>query len=121
MANIMENIISKVAELGGVEDYLEEVDYLEKAVKLRGEKHSDNKIGESIIIYKVMSYDESIEIANSIKNGKIILVNTMNLDRNIVQRLVDFISGACCMLGSTLQEVKENVYLITPYKVEICN
>ena len=62
-----------------------------------------------------------IYIKENIKNRKIVLVNTTAMETKIAQRLVDFISGACCVLGAQLQEVEQRVYLLSPSNVEVSN
>ena len=80
-----------------------------------------NSACAKIMVVKPGSYDEAREIADAIKNRKIVLVNTTAMETKTAQRLVDFISGACCVLGAQLQEVEQRVYLLSPSNVEVSN
>ena len=105
------------------EDKLEEKEDLEPIITQRGNKvvniHSTSSA--KIMVLRPSSYEEAREIADAIKNRKIVLVNTTNMETKIAQRLVDFISGACCVLGAQLQEVEQRVYLLSPSNVEVTN
>ena len=71
------------------------------------------------MITKPTNYDDAREIADAIKARKIVLVNATALETKIAQRLVDFISGSCYVLGATLQEIEQRVYLLSPSNVEV--
>ena len=120
----MSNMFGKFKEIIGLGEYddedfedLEEVEEEEEEVeevepiisKQRGNKvvNIHNSACAKIMVVKPGSYDEAREIADAIKNRKIVLVNTTAMETKIAQRLVDFISGACCVLGAQLQEVEQ--------------
>ncbi len=74
-----------------------------------------------IMVVKPTTYDESRDIAEAVKNRKICVINTNNMETKIAQRLVDFLSGAACVLGAELQEIEQRVYLLSPQNVEVSN
>lgn len=74
-----------------------------------------------VMVTKPTNYDDAREIAEAIKSRKIVLVNTNGLETKIAQRLVDFISGSCFVLGAQLQEIEQRVYLLSPSNVEVTN
>ena len=91
-------------------DEEEEVEEVEPIIsKQRGNKvvNIHNSASAKVMVVKPNSYDEAREIAEAIKNRKIVVVN--------------FISGACCVLGAQLQEVEQRVYLLSPSNVEVSN
>lgn len=107
-----------------VEEEEEEIEEFEPIIsKQKGNKvvniHSTSSA--KVMVIKPSSYDEAKEIAEAIKNRKIVLVNTTILEAKVAQRLVDFISGASCVLGANLQEVEQRVYLLSPSNVEVTN
>ena len=106
----MSNMFGKFKEIIGLGEYddedfedLEEVEEEEEEVeevepiisKQRGNKvvNIHNSACAKIMVVKPGSYDEAREIADAIKNRKIVLVNTTAMETKIAQRLVDFISG----------------------------
>lgn len=72
-----------------------------------------------IIISKPMVYDDAMEICDSLKNRKIVVINTSAIENKIAQRLLDFVSGSCYALGGELQEISKGVYLLSPSNVEV--
>ena len=78
-----------------------------------------NSASPKVMVVKPSSYEEAKEIADALKNRKIVVVNTTVLEAKVAQRLVDFISGASCVLGAHLQEIEQRVYLLSPSNVEV--
>jgi cell division inhibitor SepF len=74
-----------------------------------------------VVIIKPTDYDEAVNIADSLKNRKIVVVNTTVLDSKVAQRLLDFISGASYALGAELQQIEKGVYILSPSNVEVTN
>lgn len=132
----MSSVFGKFKEIIGLGEYEDELEELENSVeeeeiediepiisKQRGNKvvniHSSSSA--KIMVIKPNSYEEAREIADAIKNRKIVVVNTTSMETKVAQRLVDFIGGACCVLGAQLQEVEQRVYLLSPSNVEVTN
>lgn len=102
----------------------EEEEEVEPVIKT----HKGNKVVNihsnptpKIMITKPQDYDDAREISDALKNRKIVLVNATALETKIAQRLVDFVSGSCYVLGAQLQEIEHRVYLISPSNVEVTN
>ena len=130
------SMFDKFKEIIGGSDYDEDFDDIEEVEeeeeveevepiisKQRGNKvvNIHNSASAKVMVVKPNSYDEAREIAEAIKNRKIVVVNTTAMETKVAQRLVDFISGACCVLGAQLQEVEQRVYLLSPSNVEVSN
>lgn len=132
----MSSVFGKFREIIGLGEYEEEFEELENSEeeeeleeiepiisKQRGNKvvniHSSSSA--KVMVIKPNNYEEAREIADAIKNRKIVVVNTTSMETKVAQRLVDFISGACCVLSAQLQEVEQRVYLLSPSNVEVTN
>lgn len=74
-----------------------------------------------VVIIKPTDYDEAANIADDLKNRKIVVVNTTALEPRLAQRLLDFIGGASYALGGELQQVEKGVYILSPSNVEVSN
>ncbi len=59
------------------------------------------------------------EIADHMKGGRPVIVNIEGLDTGVSRRVIDFCSGLTYALGGKIKRVAEQVYLITPAKVEV--
>ncbi|MDU1566346.1 MAG: cell division protein SepF [Clostridium sp.] len=134
----MGNMFGKFKEIIGLGEYeddfedLEDTEIEEEEVQEEIEpiisKQKGNKVVNihtastaKVMVTKPTNYDDAREIADAIKARKIVLVNATTLETKIAQRLVDFISGSCYVLGATLQEIEQRVYLLSPSNVEVTN
>ncbi|EOR26738.1 hypothetical protein A500_07073 [Clostridium sartagoforme AAU1] len=134
----MGNMFGKFKEIIGLGEYddddLEDLEDVELEEEIQEEiepiisKQKGNKVVNihtastaKVMVTKPNSYDDAREIADAIKARKIVLVNATTLETKVAQRLVDFISGSCYVLGATLQEIEQRVYLLSPSNVEVTN
>lgn len=65
------------------------------------------------------SYEESLEIVNSLRDKKTVILNLHLLDAEQSQRIVDFLSGATHAIDGHQQRVGEGVFIFTPSNVSI--
>ena len=72
-----------------------------------------------VLITKPTAYEEAMEICDAIRNRRIVVVNTTNLDIRTAQRLLDFIGGSCYAIHGDIQEIEKRVYLLSPSNVEV--
>ncbi len=133
----MGSMFGKFKEIIGLGDYEDEFDDLEETEieeEIQEEiepiisKQKGNKVVNihtastaKVMVTKPTNYDDAREIADAIKARKIVLINASTLETKVAQRLVDFISGSCYVLGATLQEIEQRVYLLSPSNVEVTN
>ncbi|GAA0743737.1 cell division protein SepF [Clostridium oceanicum] len=131
-------LLNKMAGFLGLEDDLDEMDEMDEMDETIGEDESvepiissskrNNKvvsihtaISAKIKIIKPSSYEEAVDICDELKNRKIIIVNTSDLETKTAQRLLDFMGGASYALGGSLEEVEKSVYILAPSTVEVTN
>ncbi|MFD3157425.1 cell division protein SepF [Haloimpatiens sp. FM7330] len=128
-------VMNKVMGLFGFEDDYDELEQEEndnsqedevEAVELNSQKQ--NKIvnihtasSAKVVIIKPTDFDEAADICDDLKNRKIVVVNTSNLESKVAQRILDFIGGACYVLDGGLQEIEKNIYLLSPSNVSVSN
>ena len=135
----MSNMITKMKTFLGLGEYDDEldsyeeieennVDEIEDAIEpvIQNKRNSKvvnihNASSPKVTITKPVAYEEATEICDSLKNRKIVVVNTSGLEIRIAQRLLDFISGSCYALGGELQEIERGVYILSPSNVEVTN
>ncbi|WP_138204413.1 cell division protein SepF [Haloimpatiens lingqiaonensis] len=131
-------MLNKVMGIFGLEDEYEELEEDEMEVEEEKEEEIErydipnnkkqNKVvnihtnaSAKVVIVKPESFDEAAGICDDLKNRKIVVVNTSNLEGKIAQRLLDFIGGASYVLNGNLQEVERNVYILSPSNVAVSN
>ncbi|WP_058485442.1 cell division protein SepF [Defluviitalea phaphyphila] len=74
-----------------------------------------------VVITNPQKYDEAQEICDHIKSKKPVVINLENMDHDIAQRVMDFLSGACYALNGDVQRVANNIFIIAPENVDIAN
>lgn len=72
-----------------------------------------------VIVSEPTSFDDSQGIAEHLKARRQIIINMESTDKEVAQRILDFISGACYALDGRVQKVSDGVFLFAPHNVDI--
>ncbi|MBV8066970.1 MAG: cell division protein SepF [Candidatus Eremiobacteraeota bacterium] len=67
-----------------------------------------------VSLYSPRSYQDVVEIADSLRNRQVVIVNLQNADRTLLQRVVDFTSGVAYTIDGKIQKLAESIYLVVP-------
>ena len=78
-----------------------------------------NADNTEIILFKATSYDDMQEIAQHIRDRKVAVVNFDDMDKDIAQRMVDFLSGAAFALGGKPRKVSSATFIFSSSQVGI--
>jgi cell division inhibitor SepF len=70
--------------------------------------------GSQVSLYSPRSYQDVVEIADSLRNRQVVIVNLQNADRTLLQRVVDFTSGVAYTIDGKIQKLAESIYLVVP-------
>lgn len=80
---------------------------------------SASSSGLELIIRQPSSFDDSQEIVDLLKQDRAIIVNLENVDRELAQKMMDFISGAIYALDAKIHQISGCIFCISPAKVDI--
>ncbi|PKM55276.1 MAG: hypothetical protein CVU98_12490 [Firmicutes bacterium HGW-Firmicutes-3] len=72
-----------------------------------------------VVVIQPESYDEAQDICDHIKSQRPVIINLENMERNVAQRIMDFVSGSCYTLNGNLQRVTNNIFIIAPENVDV--
>jgi cell division inhibitor SepF len=75
--------------------------------------------GTEVSVYSPRSYQDVVEIADSLRNRQVVIVNLQNADRALLQRVVDFTSGVAYTIDGKIQKLAEAIYLVVPAGVAV--
>jgi cell division inhibitor SepF len=75
--------------------------------------------GTEVSVYSPRSYQDVVEIADSLRNRQVVIVNLQNADRTLLQRVVDFTSGVAYTIDGKIQKLAESIYLVVPAGVVV--
>lgn len=67
-----------------------------------------------VSVYSPRSYQDVVEIADSLRNRQVVIINLQNADRSLLQRVVDFMSGVAYTIDGKIQKLAESIYLVVP-------
>ena len=85
-------------------------------------EYADNA-GESanlkMAIYSPKTFEDVQKIIDHLKRKEPVVVELKSSDREILQRIMDFLSGAVYALSGSIANVNKNIYLLTPSGVTI--
>ena len=76
-------------------------------------------VGMEVCVIKPSSIEDEIEIADTLLNGRTVVINMEGLNVDIAQRIIDFISGATYSMNGNLQKISNYIFLATPNGVDI--
>lgn len=65
----------------------------------------------NIVVTEPRAFEDSLEIVNHLKARKTVIVNLQYLDRDVSQRVIDFVSGATLALDGSQERVGHGVFI----------
>ncbi|MDF2672671.1 MAG: hypothetical protein K0R09_936 [Clostridiales bacterium] len=74
-----------------------------------------------VILKKPGEFQDILELVDAVKSKKIVVMNMVDIDQRLAQRMIDYCVGACYALNGSFQEIAKSIYLIAPENVEISN
>jgi cell division inhibitor SepF len=77
------------------------------------------RTGTEVSVYSPRAFQDVMEVANSLRNRQVVIVNLQNADRQLLQRVVDFTSGVAYTIDGKMQKLAEAIYLIVPAGVVV--
>lgn len=72
-----------------------------------------------IVLFKAVTYDDMQEIARHIKERKVAVVNFEGMDKDVAQRMVDFLSGAVFALDGVPRKVSGGTFIFSSSQVDV--
>lgn len=79
--------------------------------------HQSNQF--KVVIVQPENYEDAQEICDHLKNKKPVVINLENIERELAQRIIDFLSGSIYALDGNIQKVTNGIFLIAPHNVDI--
>ncbi len=72
-----------------------------------------------MVLIKAASYEDMQEIANHIKARKVVVANFEDMDREVAQKMVDFLSGATFALDGVPRKVSGGTFIFSSSNVDL--
>jgi FtsZ-interacting cell division protein YlmF len=72
-----------------------------------------------MVVFQPQTYEDTQTIIDNLKSRKPVIVNLENLNTDVAQRVLDFISGAIYALDGSVRKVSKGIFLLAPKGVDI--
>lgn len=79
--------------------------------------HNNSQI--KMVLVTPQSYEEARDVCDYIRARKPVVVNLENMDHQIAQRIMDFLSGSCYSLNGDIKRVTKNIFVLAPDNVDV--
>ena len=80
---------------------------------------SQSAAGMRMVVYQPQSYDDTQRIIDDLKGGRPVIANLEDLNVEIAQRVLDFLSGAVYGLDGSIRKISRGIFLLAPPHVDI--
>lgn len=78
-----------------------------------------NQTSTEMILIKATNYEDLENIAQNIKERKIVVVNFEEMEKEVAQRMVDFLSGAAFALNGHPKKVSWGTFIFSSTNVDL--
>ena len=72
-----------------------------------------------VVITEPENYEDATEIANNLKQKKVVIVNLEKIDDATLMKKFAFMHGVVYVLSANMQKVAKSIYILTPENVNI--
>ncbi len=72
-----------------------------------------------VIVFKAERFNDVVEIADHFKSKKAIVLNLDNTNKDVANRLIDFLAGVAYAADGELKRIANTSYILVPYNVDI--
>lgn len=72
-----------------------------------------------VVLVKPERFNEGSEVADHLGQRRTVVVNFESTKKEVARRLLDFLSGVVYSYNGKISRVASNIYIVTPYNVDI--
>lgn len=72
-----------------------------------------------VIVVKAEKFTDAAEIADHFKNKRAVVLNLDNTNKDVANRLIDFLGGVAYAADGDLKRIANTSYILVPYNVDI--
>ena len=90
-----------------------------KLIKSKSINYSQNNGSLQVVLVKPDRFDEVTTIADHLNEGKTVVLNLEESQRETSRRIVDFLSGVAYANGGNMRKVAKNTFIIVARGVDV--
>ncbi|TAM61197.1 cell division protein SepF [bacterium] len=73
----------------------------------------------AVALFVPRAFNEVTEIADALRARRLVVMNLQSADRQLLQRVVDFVAGVAYTLDGKMQRLADGIYLVVPAGVDV--
>jgi len=108
----LEGQVEQVSEVGGEKEY-NRPSRKGQLIGLPSQRQT------TVILVKARAFDEVESIAQNIKERRSVIVNVEDVEKEVAQRMIDFLSGSVFALDGNVQKVSSGTFLFATCNVDV--
>ncbi|KMT21431.1 cell division protein SepF [Clostridium cylindrosporum] len=74
-----------------------------------------------VILKKPKEMEDMMEVVDAVKSRKIAVVNLLDVDLPLAQRMIDYVGGACYAINGKFAQISHLVYIVVGENVDLTN
>ena len=74
-----------------------------------------------VILKKPKEMEDMMEVVDAVKSRKIAVVNLLDVDLPLAQRMIDYVGGACYAINGKFAQISHLVYIMVGENVDLTN
>ena len=78
-----------------------------------------NAYNGKMVVYRPVSYEDTQNIIDNLTAQKAVIVNMEQIDVEVAQRILDFMSGASYAVNGRVYKVSSRIFIVAPASVNI--
>ena len=89
------------------------------AAGFNGQVLNMNSGKQEVVLYHAKSFDDAAKAADELRKKKAVILNMENVDKSLIRRVVDFLSGSVYALDGSVKKVAQATYLFCPHNMDV--
>jgi len=118
-----EEEFEEIEEQEEVKDEIERPQFMQSLNRKTQNKivniHSTSQF--KVVVLQPEKFEDAKDVCDHLKNKKPIVVNLSSVQKELAQRIVDFLSGSVYGLDGNIQKVSNDIFIVAPHNVDIMN
>ena len=74
---------------------------------------------QEVVLFHAKTLDDAAKAADELRRRKAVILNMENVDKALIRRVVDFLSGSVYALDGSVKKVAQATYLFCPHNMDV--
>ena len=74
---------------------------------------------QEVVLFHAKSLDDAAKAATELRKRRAVILNMENVDKTLIRRVVDFLSGSVYALDGSVRKIAQATYLFCPHNMDV--